>query len=360
MSHDGPLRVLVVDDSLIYRKVVRDVLAEMPDVEVVGTANDGRQALRKIDQLAPDLVTLDLEMPELDGLGVLERLQARRSPIGALMLSAATLRGAATTSKALQLGAFDFVAKPDADSATSSLELLREALVPKVAAFASTRRPTSLERVSPGSPQVAPSRPSQGGGRIDVVAIGVSTGGPAALARILPGLPHDLAAPVLIVQHMPPMFTKTLADDLNQACALHVAEAVDGRRLTPGSVLIAPGGKQMKIMTVNQGRVVRITEDPPEQNCRPSVDYLFRSLAACTNLHVLAVILTGMGDDGTAGCRLLKQRAARLICQDQASCVVYGMPRQPIEEGLADWITPLDEIARQITLVAGRGASICG
>ncbi len=360
-----PLRVLVVDDTVVYRKVISDILAQMPGVEVVGVAANGRIALQKIDQLRPDLLTLDLEMPELDGLGVLRHLQQTRQPVGAIMLSAFTTAGADATIAALKLGAFDFVLKPATGSMAESAEALRRDLQPKLEAFARSRLLRAAVRI-PAEPRAVPApapppRPAMPGpvGRPLVVAIGISTGGPQALTTMLPMLPGDLAVPVLIVQHMPPKFTRSLAEDLNSRCVLKVSEGQDGQRVSPGEVVIAPGGAQMRIERSENLPVVRITDDPPENSCRPSVDYLFRSVAHEFGGQAVGVIMTGMGSDGTLGCRLLKRRGATIVTQDEATCVVYGMPRAPAEEGLSDVIAPLDRIAPEIVRLAGKGAPVC-
>ena len=195
----------------------------------------------------------------------------------------------------------------------------------------------------------------------EVVAIGISTGGPAALAKVLPMLPADLAAPVLIVQHMPPLFTQSLADDLNRKCPLTVSEAVDGQPVSPGYVLIAPGGKQMKVVIEEEGEqpIIRITDDPPENSCRPSVDYLFRSVARVFGPASLGVIMTGMGYHGTLGCRLMKRQGATIIAQDEASCVVYGMPKEPTDAGIVDIVAPLEQIGGCITRRTGQGVAKC-
>jgi two-component system, chemotaxis family, protein-glutamate methylesterase/glutaminase len=191
------------------------------------------------------------------------------------------------------------------------------------------------------------------------LAIGISTGGPKALTTMLPQLPGDLRVPVLIVQHMPPVFTKSLADDLDHRCRLRVYEAADGQPVRAGEILIAPGARQMKIERTAEGVVARITDDPPENSCRPSVDYLFRSLAAVYGAKCLAAIMTGMGNDGAAGCRLVKARGGLVAAQDEASCVVFGMPRQPIEEGIADVVAPLDRLAAEIVLLVEKGRISC-
>ncbi len=377
-----PLRVLVVDDTVTYRKIVADILSRLPGVEVVGVAAHGRIALQKIEDLRPDLLTLDLEMPEMDGLAVLSALREQGLPVGAIMLSAFTTRGADATVAALKLGAFDFVLKPAGNDAAQNAAALERDLREKIEAFARTRisRATAAVRsvattkppaTTNGSAAATPcasdvcrrmSRISRGpSGRPEVVAIGISTGGPQALSRMLPMLPADLAAPVLIVQHMPPKFTYSLAQDLASRCRLHSSEACDGDAVLPGRILIAPGGRQMKVVREKDGSTlsVRITDDPPENHCRPSVDYLFRSVANTCGGRAVGVIMTGMGSDGVLGCKLMKRQGASILAQDEASCVVFGMPKIPVEEGIADTVASLDNIAAEITKLAGKGAPVC-
>ncbi|MBN1477891.1 chemotaxis response regulator protein-glutamate methylesterase [Candidatus Sumerlaeota bacterium] len=360
---DRPVRVLVVDDSALYRKVLAELLMEIRGVEVVGRSANGKLALESIPVLRPDLLTLDLEMPEIDGLGVLEVLRVNHPEIGAIMLSSHTHTGADATMRALELGAFDFVPKPTASSLQQGIEQIRSDLVPKVEAFAQSLRSSArpAESLRSASPEVrVPTHteeipPSDLDARPKVIALGISTGGPNALAKMMPRLPVNLPVPLLIVQHMPPVFTKSLADSLNAKCAIEVREAREGEPIRPATALIAPGGKQMKISRpLNGGEpVVRLTNDPPENNCRPSVDYLYRSVSYIFGPRALAVIMTGMGSDGLDGARLLKRRGARVIAQDEASSTIYGMPRAVIEEGLADAIIPLDEISSSIQRVVG-------
>ncbi|MGL4514296.1 MAG: protein-glutamate methylesterase/protein-glutamine glutaminase [Lacipirellulaceae bacterium] len=349
------MKCLVVDDSALYRKIVRDCLASIPEVEVVGTAADGRQALERIGALRPDLVTLDLEMPHLDGIGVLRELGALGVHPTAIMVSAFTARGAQATTTALQLGAFDFILKPTTGSLDESVLQLKRDLVPKVMAALARRRPATpaAGRLAPLPALAAAARPVAGAPayalklptrKPDVVAIGVSTGGPQALTRVIPKLPADFPAPIVIVQHMPPMFTKSLADDLNRRSPLHVMEASHGQPLRAGEVLIAPGGKHMRVVNQGAAVVVQLTDDPPERNCRPAVDYLFRSVAQVYGARTLAAVLTGMGDDGALGAKALKQAGATVLAQDEASCVVYGMPKAIVDAGLADAVLPLDRI----------------
>lgn len=363
-----PLRALVVDDSALYRKIVRSVLEEIPGVEVVGTAVNGRMALEKIDALAPDLITLDLEMPLLDGLGLLRELRSRKTEVQAIMVSALTAEGARATNKALQLGAFDFVLKPTGGNLDVNKEQLRVDLLPKIEACRTASRPLVGRTHSAGNTAVA-ERPDNSIGRMcaavrsicekpAIVGIGISTGGPAALTKMLPLLPANYPVPIVIVQHMPPMFTKSLADDLNQLCQLEVDEASNRVAIKPGQIWIAPGGSQMRVAKLMGKTVLQITDAPPERNCKPSVDYLFRSIAQHFGGRAAGAILTGMGDDGLAGCLLLKKQGARIIAQDETSCVVYGMPRAIVDAGIADDVVPLDRVASHLMEVVGLGAAV--
>ncbi|HET6423384.1 MAG TPA: chemotaxis response regulator protein-glutamate methylesterase [Planctomycetaceae bacterium] len=366
---EDKLRVLVVDDSLIYRKVVRDALATLPHVEVVGSAANGRVAIEKIEQFSPDMVTLDFEMPELDGLGVLKWLRQSQRPTKAVMLSALTIEGGEATVQALHEGAFDFVVKPSGKDAKQNQRDLESALLQQVDALhtlitGKRRRSTAVRNVPaappatpPSSSSVATNRPAAGTHRIGVVAIGVSTGGPDALRTMLPMLPGDFPVPIVIVQHMPPVFTKSLAESLNKICSLEVSEAVEYQIVKPGHVAIAPGGKQLKLLKTSTGLPqVKLTDDPPVQSCRPSVDYMLFSLAESFGDQTLSVIMTGMGYDGAEGSRRLHALGGPVIAQNEATCVVYGMPRKPIEEGYADVVAPLKSIAAEISRYAGRAA----
>ncbi len=370
---EAPLRVMIVDDAVLYRKIVADVLAGCPGVEVVGTAANGRLALDRLAATGAECLVLDLNMPEMDGLEVLHEIRRRRLDVGAVMLSALTSEGAAETLAALEAGAFDFVLKPSGQNIEANRAMLRSELASKLEAY---RRRRSIQRLlrraapGDGQPPTAPSlhavQKSAVGRRrlgpsepVEVVAVGISTGGPPALAEMLPRLPGDLRVPVLIVQHMPPVFTRSLAEGLDRRCALPVREASDGQPLGPGQIWIAPGGRQMRVARSGDGVVLQITDDPPENNCRPSVDYLFRSVAEVYGPRAIGVIMTGMGNDGTAGCRSLKERGGWVVAQDAATCVVYGMPRGPIESGLADIVAPLGRIADEIRVLVNRGVVPC-
>jgi two-component system chemotaxis response regulator CheB len=371
MINDKCLRVLVVDDTVVYRKIVGDVLAELPDVEVVGTASNGKIAMSKIATLKPDLLTLDIEMPEMDGLAVLTRIKAETPDIGAIMLSSLTQKGSDMTIKALELGAFDFVPKPQNGSREENKKAIAVALAPMLKAFARRQVMRSILKGKSGPSEAAVYKKTavhsegvvqpikaitrQKGMKSEIVGIGISTGGPNALAQMMIKLPADLGVPVLIVQHMPPVFTQSLATSLNSKCALEVREAVDGETIRPNTALITPGGKQMRVVAGADGksRIVRITDDPPENSCKPSVDYLFRSIAYHYVGRATGVIMTGMGSDGTLGLKLMKRNGATIIAQDEATCVVYGMPKEPIEAGIVDVIAPLDKIADEICQTVG-------
>ena len=363
------LRILVVDDTIVFRRAVADALAGEPGIEVVGSASNGKLALARMSALQPDLVTLDIEMPEMNGLEVLQAMSTAGLNTGAIVLSSLTTRGGEMTMRALELGAFDFLTKPKGAGAAENVSLLRPRLLPLVRAFGRRREIRTILRGSPPRASatplatVAPSNvertgrsPQRSGSPL--VLIGVSTGGPVALGRLLPSLPGNLGAPVFIVQHMPPIFTQALAASLAAKSALRVKEAVDGEQAAPNCAYIAPGGMQMKLSPGPHGETtIRITDDPPEGNCKPAVDYLFRSAALHFPGRAVAAILTGMGNDGTAGLRMLKRGGCFAIAQDEASCVVFGMPKEAILTGLVDAVEPLDRIAAAIVRSVRSGHS---
>ncbi len=363
MGHQ--LKALIVDDSAVYRKILSEILAEQSEIDVVGTASNGEMAIAKAKKLNPDLITMDLEMPIMDGLEALPLLKKNHPDTAIIMVSAHTTSGAKTTMKALQAGALDFIAKPDRSSMEASrLEIqqqLRNVLRGVISKFQvqfALKGRTSTARIEP-EPEPEPVVPppnsiSQrmakitGMTRPEIIAIGISTGGPQALTKVIPRLPGNLKLPVVIVQHMPPVFTKALADSLSKNCALDVLEAEDGQTLQAGKVYIAPGGKQMKIIRTEGIAQIVINDDPPENHCKPSVDYLFRSLTFTHKGNVLSIIMTGMGKDGVVGMRLLKRLGAKTIAQDQQSCTVFGMPSEAIKSGAVDKIVPLEDMAKEI------------
>ena len=368
MINDKFLKVLVVDDTVVFRKTVSDILTELPDVKVVGTANNGKIAVARIASLNPHLLILDIEMPEMNGLDVLAHLNTHFPDVGAIVLSTLTRKGGEVTIKALELGAFDFVPKPQHGTLEENKKVIKAALTPMLKAFNRRREIKSIlkGKATPPSQTKTVENPSldstgmvqrmktvagQARGKSEIVGIGISTGGPNALARMLPRLPSKLGVPILIVQHMPPVFTQSLAGSLNTKSGIEVREAADGQKVLPNVALIAPGGKHMKIVAGADGktRIVRITDDPPENNCKPSVDYLFRSIAQHYVGRSTGVIMTGMGSDGTEGLKLMKRNGARIIAQDEATSVVFGMPKEPIEAGIVDVIAPLNRIADEIS-----------
>jgi two-component system, chemotaxis family, protein-glutamate methylesterase/glutaminase len=379
---ENTLRALVVDDTVAYRSMVSSALAEIPNVEVVGVAANGKIALQKIESLRPDVLTLDIEMPEVDGLEVLRRLRESKTNVGAIVLSAFSAEGARVSIEALKLGAFDFVIKPTDGTFAQNYERLQSALQQRLTAFARQRQISRIlcpvrgaddnqtllrggvnvpvpNAAAPAPPPHRMYRASKRGADDRVVAIGVSTGGPVALTEMLPKLPADFPLPVVVVQHMPPIFTKSLADDLNSRCQLRVREASHGDRVVAGSILIAPGGKQMRLACGENGVEVAITDDPPENSCRPSVDYLFRSVVDLYGDGAIGVIMTGMGNDGVAGCRKIKAANGIVLAQDQSSCVVFGMPREPIEQGIAEFVGPPSSLAAEVTRLAKERALAC-
>ena len=372
MVQGKKLRVLVVDDTIVYRTAVSEILKEIPGVEVVGVAHNGRIAISKIGLLKPDILTLDIEMPVMNGLEVLAELKRSYPGVGAIMLSTLTSDGSEMTMQALELGAFDFILKPSSTTISEGKRQIKELLQPMLEAFAKSKtaakligrqdllfksrtipkaapvRPIAKTSQPTLSPQTATSPAARQ--KSEIVVIGISTGGPNALSQMLPKIPKNINVPVLIVQHMPPMFTKSLATSLDKKCALHVKEAEEGESIQPNTVYIAPGGKQMKLVAAPNGvnRLIRITNDPPENSCKPSADYLFRSIGDYYVGRTTAVIMTGMGADGTKGLEILKAKGAHIIAQDEASCVVYGMPKAATEKGLVHVISPLNKIADEI------------
>ncbi len=366
------LRVLVVDDTIVYRKAISDIIEEIPGVELAGVAHNGKIALAKIATIKPDILTLDIEMPQMNGIELLEEIQKHKLNVGAIMVSTLTGEGSDMTMRALELGAFDFILKPQSRNQAEGKKEIKTALEPILKAFARSRFSTSLlpraGRIVPSgrplskpatsrplttspSPDFTPVRSTAGRrGKSEIVTIGISTGGPNALNQMLPKLPGDLGVPVLIVQHMPPVFTKSLAASLDKKCQLRVKEAENGESILPNFVYIAPGGKQMKLVAGTDGlsRKIKITDDPPENSCRPSADYLFRSIGDYYVGRSTAVIMTGMGSDGTKGLAALKEKGAFIIGQDELSCIVYGMPKAPAELGYLNSVVSLDRIAEEI------------
>jgi two-component system chemotaxis response regulator CheB len=357
------IRVLVVDDSVVIRRLVSDVLASDPDIEVVGTASNGRLALAKLDQVTPDLVTMDIEMPEMDGIEAVRRMRAAGSRLPIIMFSTLTERGAIATLEALSAGASDYVTKPaNVGSVGASMEQVREQLVPRIKALVPRR----------GSPAPAPAQqapvsrpPAQAAVRqarsepYQLLAVGCSTGGPEALAKLLTTLPADLPVPIVVVQHMPPVFTTQFAARLDRSLPFVVVESAGGEALRPGHVYVAPGGHHLEVARVGSGFVTRLTQAPPENFCRPAVDVLFRSAATAYGPGVLAAVLTGMGSDGRAGAERIVAAGGSVLVQDEATSVVWGMPGSIVQVGAAEEILPLLDLGAALwrRVSAGRRPS---
>ena len=356
----GKIRVLVVDDSVVIRHLVMHALREEPDIEVVGAEPDGAAALARIPDVHPDVITLDIEMPVMDGLTALRQIRKLHPRLRTIMFSTLTTRGASSTFEALTLGADDYVAKAsNAGSLDQSLASLRGELVPKIRQFfaSATGSATATARDLPPKPPLAvPCVKAAWTWRstpFRILGIGVSTGGPQALAQLIPRLPASLRLPVLVVQHMPPMFTRLLAERLDSLSPLRVVEAGDGMEVSPGTVYIAPGDHHLRLRRSGSSLIAALDQGPQENSCRPAVDVLFRSLTESFGKDVLSVVLTGMGSDGLRGTQALKAAGGYSLVQDQASSVVWGMPGAVAEAGLADGVFPLAALGHEIVRLAG-------
>lgn len=348
------IRVLIVDDAVVIRKILTDVLSADEDIEVVGTAANGKIALQKIPQVNPDIITLDVEMPELNGLDTIPLIRKDYPKLPIIMFSTLTERGGQATLEALSRGASDYVTKPaNVGNVTNAKEAVKEDLVRKIKTLthrsnngvsAAAKIITSLPKQSDVTvaPQKCITQP------IQMVVIGVSTGGPNALAKVIPDLPQDFPVPVMIVQHMPTMFTRLLAERLDAQSPLRVVEASAGMKIERGTVYIAPGDFHLEAVRVNAELQAHLHQGPQENSCRPAVDVLFRSVVPLFSAGILGVVLTGMGQDGLHGCRHIKEVGGLVMVQDQASSVVWGMPGYVAEAGLADAILPLDQVAHEI------------
>jgi two-component system chemotaxis response regulator CheB len=341
-----PIRILVVDDSVVIRKVLSDALSADPALEVVGVAGDGRIALAKIPLLTPDLVTLDIEMPVMDGLQTLVALRKLYPRLPVIMFSTLTEHGAAATLDALSLGASDYATKPsNTGSQIVARERIRAELIPKIKALCGVApsKPVLLPVVRPRSKvRIATNL------RIEIVAIGTSTGGPNALAEVLPRIPIDFPVPIVVVQHMPPLFTCLLAERLASRSSIPVAEGKAAVALLPGQAWIAPGNFHMTVVRAGLECRLNLSQAPPENSCRPAVDVLFRSAALAYGPNVLGVVMTGMGADGVRGAADIRAAGGEVIIQNEASSVVWGMPGLVHAAGQADGEYPLDCLATEI------------
>ncbi|WP_436525955.1 protein-glutamate methylesterase/protein-glutamine glutaminase [Actinoplanes sp. HUAS TT8] len=387
------ISVLVVDDSVVVRRLIVDALGEAPGIQVVGTASNGLLAQAKIDQLKPDVITMDIEMPEMDGIEAVRELRKRHTQLPVIMFSTLSAAGATATLEALSAGATDYVTKPsNVGSVKESIQAVRDQLVPKIQALGGRRRPPAgapargpapaagvrpgAAPARPGLPPTSAARPAAAGppppagrpaaprraagGRIDILAIGSSTGGPDALTKVLLGLPADLPVPVVITQHMPPVFTKMFAERLDRSTPLKVVEAGDGMELAAGTVYIAPGDRHLVFNRKGTSTLTQLSNAPQENSCRPAVDVMFRSVAALYGGTAFATVLTGMGQDGRGGAKVLRDAGCEILAQDEASSVVWGMPGAVVGAGLADEVLPLDRIAAALLtrVRVGRSAAV--
>ena len=354
------INILIVDDSRIFRRAVEEGLARETGIKVVGSVWNGIKAIEFIEATPPDIVTLDVQMPDMDGLQTLEAIQqinaSRPSDrqIGVIMLSSHTKKGADITVQALQMGAFDFIPKPESRNLKENILNLCRQLTVKIRNYASVhelppgRQRDKLKKAKPQPVRGEAARSQSIAAGIRAILIGVSTGGPKALAEILPPLCAGIDVPIFIVQHMPPTFTESLAKSLNSKCRYTVRECTSGDFARNRHAYIAPGGRHM-LLSSEQRKIKTIIQDlPPEKGCRPSVDLLFRSAAQLFGNHVIGVILTGMGSDGTEGARTLKELGGYIIAQDEESSVVWGMPGSAKAAGIVDEVLPLREIPEAI------------
>ncbi len=338
------IRILLVDDSVVIRRGLTKLLGEDPALEVVGASANGRLALARIPQVNPDLVILDVDMPEMNGLETLRELRRLYPTLPVIMFSGLTERGARITLEALFRGAMDYVTKPsEISDIGDAAAVVRTELIPKIKVLCQAE--SSPQPWPEPVRAVRPRQVRRAAESVAAVVVGASTGGPAALKLLLGGLPRPLPVPVLVVQHMPPMFTLYLARQLETKSAFRVREAEDGAPIGAGDVWIAPGGVHMKVVREDEVVRLRLSEDPPENSCRPAADVLFRAAARVWGAGVLAVVLTGMGRDGLRGCEAVHEAGGRVVVQDRASSVVWGMPGFVAEAGLADDILPPSDIS---------------
>jgi two-component system, chemotaxis family, protein-glutamate methylesterase/glutaminase len=365
------IKVILVEDSTTFRELVKSVLEENPDIEVVSQALNGKVALPRIRHYEPDVLILDQEMPEMSGMELLKEIQGKYPNMGTIMLSAHTIQGARLTIKCLELGAWDFITKPNFTYDGDPKVYIRSKLIPRILEFYSRKeyfknkrlQPPSTPHATDSSKTITEPEPKKYTSSVPrhipmgfckSVGIGISTGGPVALRELFSKLQRPLLSPIFIVQHMPPVFTKQLAESLNELTPITVVEAQDGMIPFSNTAYIAPGGRHMKLEVSEQGaKKIRITDDPPEEICKPSVNILFRSMAEVYGNKNLSVIMTGMGSDGYKGLLELRKQNAYIIGQDKESCLIYGMPERPISDKIVDEVLALNDIAERIEYLIG-------
>lgn len=345
------VRALVVDDSAFIRTALTKMLESDPNIRVIGTASDGEDALEKVRKLKPDIMTLDIEMPKLDGVSVLRRVM-RETPLPVIMISSHTDHGAEQTIRCLHLGAVDYILKDRAVSSTGIVNQ-RDELLMKVRAVVARRMPMLLSKFSSGAKERRPPSvvrmPQPRVGNADIVVIGASTGGPLAVRDVVTRLPPDFPVPLIVIQHMPPYFVKHYAESLRKDCPVGVKEAEEGETFTAGTVYLAPGGNQLQLKSCGKSRCrAVVAAGPPDSLYKPCIDITMRSVAETFDRRALGIILTGMGSDGVEGLRDLQKRGAMTIAQDEASCTVFGMPKAAVEAGVAGKVVGLDAMADEI------------
>ncbi|MBT9547936.1 MAG: chemotaxis response regulator protein-glutamate methylesterase [Candidatus Sericytochromatia bacterium] len=347
-----PIRILFADDSVVNRQMLKKILSLVPDFEVVAVVSNGRLALARIPQLNPDLVILDIEMPEMNGLETLEQIRELYRDLPVIMFSSLTESGAAITIQALSMGANDYVTKPQIANTSSQEELekyILEAFEPRIRNLCQKQRSklSTNKQIYANSDQFPKILPKVHK-RVDVVGIGISTGGPNALASIFPKFPVGFPVAILLVQHMPPLFTRYLAERLDQISEIRVVEAETGMVVEAGCAYLAPGNYHMSLESQEGLTRILLNQEPPENSCRPSVDVLFRAMAQTFGSASLGVIMTGMGQDGLRGCEWLHEAGGQIFAQDEASSIIWGMPGYVARAGLADKVLPLNEIGGEI------------
>lgn len=357
------IKTLIVDDSAAYRQILSMVAKSFDEIEIIDTASNGKIAIEKLEKTDVNLVFLDVFMPEMDGIETLQTIKIKFPKILVILISGQTTRNADITVKALEIGALDFILKPTGNDPNKNIEMLKNSFQ-RVLQFIKIKLnlksfdiPTSsnINKYIKHSNITKPvSKSLNMTKNFSVLAIASSTGGPEALTKFIPFLPKNLHIPVVLVQHMPPLFTKFLAENLNKKSALNVVEVEDGQEILPGTVYIAPGGKHFTVQLVNNKKIAKLNDDPPENSCRPSADVLFRSLPEAFSNDILCVVLTGMGQDGMKGVSIMKTNRCYCITQSAKTCVVYGMPKAVDDANLSDISLDLEQIPNQIqSLVKG-------
>ncbi|MBL8018266.1 MAG: chemotaxis-specific protein-glutamate methyltransferase CheB [Leptospirales bacterium] len=343
------ISVMIVDDSSMYRELLRSALSDDSRVQVIAQAVNGKLAIPRVKHYKPDFIILDQEMPEMTGLETLREIRRLAPESRVIMFCSVSKEGADIALKALQEGAVDFVTKPGPDNDKSFGQYVRETIIERIVQLGQ-----DAKRVS--TPEPVKRKPSAIASSFRLCGIGISTGGPVALRQLFGALSPRIKGSILIVQHMPPVFTKQFAESLDRIGTLRVKEAEDGDLVAPATAYIAPGGKQTRVVQAGPTFKLQVSDDPPLYNCRPSVNVLFSSMAALPAVRdTMAVIMTGMGNDGYEGMRSLRKNGAMLLAQSEKSCLIFGMPSQPVEEGLVDDVGDIDHISRQINLMMGAG-----